>query len=69
MGKAKNRNKNKSQPQRPVVQNASVESKGVTSSHVNSEPVTKDDLASSANQAEFEKNKEALLQQALQEIG
>ena len=68
MGKAKNRNKNKSQPQRPVVQNASVESKGVTSSHVNSEPVTKDDLASSANQAEFEKNKEALLQQALQEI-
>lgn len=68
MGKAKNRNKNKSQPQRPVVQNASVESKGVTSSPVNSEPVTKDDLASSANQAEFEKNKEALLQQALQEI-
>lgn len=68
MGKAKNRNKNKSQPQRPVVQNASVESKGVTSSPVNSEPVTKDDLASSANQAEFEKNKEALLQQFLQEI-
>ena len=68
MGKSKNRNKNKSQSQRPVVQNTSETPKEVTSSPVKAEPVTKEDLASSANQAEFEKNKEALLQQALDEI-
>ncbi len=68
MGKSKNRNKNKSQSQRPVVQNTSEAPKEVTSSPVKAEPVTKEDLASSANQAEFEKNKEALLQQALDEI-
>lgn len=67
MAKGKKKNKQRFQPQRPVVQNGSAGSKEVTSP-VNSEPVTKDDLASSANQAEFEKNKEALLQQALDEI-
>ena len=58
MAKGKNRNK-------PKHATASSE---VASAPVKAEPVTKEDLASSANQAEFEKNKEALLQQALDEI-
>lgn len=68
MAKGKNRNKQKPQPQRPVAQNDATASSEVTSAPVKAEPVTKEDLASSANQAEFEKNKEALLQQALDEI-
>lgn len=68
MAKGKNRNKQKPQPQRPVAQNDATAPSEVASAPVKAEPVTKDDLASSANQAEFEKNKEALLQQALDEI-
>lgn len=68
MAKGKKRNKQKPQPQRPVAQNDATASSEVTSAPVKAEPVTKEDLASSANQAEFEKNKEALLQQALDEI-
>ncbi len=68
MAKGKNRNKQKPQPQRPVAQNDATASSEVASAPVKAEPVTKEDLASSANQAEFEKNKEALLQQALDEI-
>ena len=68
MAKGKNRNKQKPQSQRPVVQNDATASSEVASAPVKAEPVTKEDLASSASQAEFEKNKEALLQQALDEI-
>ena len=68
MAKGKNRNKQKPQPQRPVAQNDATASSEVASAPVKAEPVTKEDLASSVNQAEFEKNKEALLQQALDEI-
>ena len=68
MAKGKNRNKQKPQPQRPVAQNDATASSEVASAPVKAEPVTKEDLTSSANQAEFEKNKEALLQQALDEI-
>jgi len=68
MAKGKNRNKQKPQPQRPVVQNDATASSEVASAPVKAEPVTREDLASSANQAEFDKNKEALLQQALDEI-
>ena len=68
MAKGKNRNKQKPQPQRPVAQNDATASSEVASAPVKAEPVTKEDLAASVNQAEFEKNKEALLQQALDEI-
>lgn len=68
MPKGKNRNKQKPQPQHPVAQNDATAPSEVVSALVKAEPITKDDLASSANQAEFEKNKEALLQQALDEI-
>jgi len=68
MAKGKNRNKQKPQPQRPVAQNDATASSEVASAPVKADPVTKEDLASSASQAEFEKNKEALLQQALDEI-
>ena len=64
MAKGKKRNKQRSQPQRPVLQNTAE----AASSSEKVELITKDDLASSASQAEFEKNKEALLQQALDEI-
>ena len=67
----KNKNKQKGQPQGPVTQSTNdqktIESP-TTSSPEKVDAVTKDDLAASANQAEFEKNKEALLQQALDEI-
>lgn len=64
MAKGKKRNKQRSQPQRPALQNTAE----AASSSEKVELITKDDLASSASQAEFEKNKEALLQQALDEI-
>lgn len=68
MAKDKNRKKPKPQLQRPVLQNASEAPAEEASSPEKVEFVTKNDLASNANQAEFEKNKEALLQQALDEI-
>ncbi len=68
MAKTKNKNKQKLQPQRPVVQNPSETPSEATSSPEKVELVTKEDLASSANRDEFEKNKEMLLQQALDEI-
>lgn len=68
MAKGKNKNKQKPQPQRPVVQNASGATSEVTSSPEKVELVTKEDLASSTTQAEFEKKKEALIQQVLDEI-
>ncbi|WP_456028924.1 hypothetical protein [Ruminococcus sp.] len=64
MAKGKKRNKQRSQPQRPALQNTAE----AASSSEKVELITKDDLASSTSQAEFEKNKEALLQQALDEI-
>ncbi len=71
MKKRNNKNKQKGQPQGSTAQSAnSQKTTGTlaTNSPEKIEVVTKDDLAASSNQAEFEKNKEALLQKALEDI-
>lgn len=68
MAKGKNKNKQRLQPKHPVSQNVSAVSAEAVSSPQKVELVTKDDLVSSATQAEFEKIKEVLLQQVLDEI-
>ncbi len=71
MARKNPKNKQKGQSQTSVSQSVNGQNNNespVTANSKEVEVITKDDLAASTNQAEFEKNKEALLQQAFDEL-